>query len=248
MQTGGVDRVSTAGCHSEHVPCDRSFNADDNPTGPRRACPHVTEEETGAGRSGGPLGSAERDGAGTGPEPPPLPAGPAAGGSRPVGRTRVLGAGSGLPLERQGRALPMSPGRNRPSLSVTPLLALPSSAPGRRLAGGLHRLPTPLLGCAARTGPHDGCATVPSPPGCVSLPCPRFRFKPKPRPHSRPLAVRAGPLGASASPRSPEEVTPGPQRASSFTPLCWSLRVRNGPSPASTCRGGETPTPGLAAG
>lgn len=151
-------------------------------------------------------------------------------------------------LGTAGPGAPQSPGRNRPSLSMTPLLALPSSAPGRRPAGGLHRLPTPLLGCAARTGPHDGCATVPSPPGRVSLARPRFGFKPKPRPHSRPLAVRAGPLGASASPRSPEEVTPGPQRASSFTPLCWSLRVRNGPSPPSTCRGGETPTPGLAAG
>lgn len=203
MQTGSMDRVSTAGCHSEHVPCDRSFNADDNPTAPRRACPHVTEEETGAGRSGGPLGSAERDGAGTGPEPPPLPAGRAAGGSRPVGRTRVLGAGSGLPSGRQGRALPMSPGRNRPSLSMTPLLALPSSAPGRRPAGGLHRLPTPLLGCAARTGPHDGCATVPSPPGRVSLPRPASDSSPSPAPTPGPSLSGRGPWGPLRVPEVP---------------------------------------------
>lgn len=106
-------------------------------------------------------------------------------------------------LGTAGPGAPQSPGRNRPSLSVTPLLALPSSAPGRRPAGGLHRLPTPLLGCAARTGPHDGCSTVPSPPGCVSLPRPASDSSPSPAPTPGPSLSGRGPWGPLRVPEVP---------------------------------------------
>lgn len=150
-----------------------------------------------------------------------------------------------------GTAGPGAPHVPRPESSFPlddpapgPALFCSGATPGWGSAPPSHA----IAGVRCADGAPRRLCHGPQPPRTRLSPSSRFRFKPKPRSHSRPLAVRAGPLGASASPRSPEEVTPGPQRASSFTPLCWSLRVRNGPSPPSTCRGGETPTPGLAAG